>query len=313
MARLATDFKLTMAAFAPATRVKYLRAVKDFEAWMRENNEVAFSLRELDLVLTDYFQFIFDDREGRGRSVAEATLSGINAFLRPPPGSFTFAPLALRGWRRLVPSTPYPPITRDLCVLVAVDMWRRRRHLMAVGVLLSFDCLLRVGELVGLLREDAADHDDPRLGVTNSARTFSLRLRHTKTGPNKWTMVSDPAVVHLLRFVYDTTEPKKPLFPFSAAQLRSAFHESVESLGLSRTYVLHSLRHGGASHLYLSGMSIENVLERGRWASTKSARHYIQASRSLLLAVDVPPARARTARTLATDILRSLSLAQPYK
>ena len=184
---------------------------------------------------------------------------------------------------------------------------------MAIGVLLSFDCLLRVGELVGLLREDAADHDDPRLGGTGLTRTFSLRLRHTKTGPNKWTMVSDPAVVQLLRLVYEKTEPKQPLFPFSAAQLRAAFHESVAALGLARSYVLHSLRHGGASHLYLSGMSIENVLERGRWASSKSARHYIQASRALLLAVDVPPLAAQTARTLASDVLRSLSLAQPYK
>src|SRR6185437_14109276 len=50
-----------------------------------------------------------------------------------------------------------------------------------------------------------------------------------------------------------------------------------------------SLRHGAATALYMAGVDIETILVRGRWASTKSARHYIQLGRSLLLAQKVAP------------------------
>ena len=46
-------------------------------------------------------------------------------------------------------------------------------------------------------------------------------------------------------------------------------------------------------------MSLEDILQRGRWASTKSARHHIQAGRSLLLSMTVPPKMARWGATLS--------------
>ena len=49
---------------------------------------------------------------------------------------------------------------------------------------------------------------------------------------------------------------------------------------------------------------------RGRWASTKSARRYIQAGRAMLLATEVPVDVAEVGSTLAHDLLLSFSLAQ---
>lgn len=87
-----------------------------------------------------------------------------------------------------------------------------------------------------------------------------LRLATTKTGPNN---------------------------PFSFAARRSTIW-SVAELGLSHLYVPHSLHHGAASHDSLRGLPVEEILRLGRWASTKSARLYIQSTRAVLISIDAP-------------------------
>ena len=46
----------------------------------------------------------------------------------------------------------------------------------------------------------------------------------------------------------------------------------------------HSLRHGGASCDYptLGSRQLEDILQRGRWASIKATRHYIQQGPALM-------------------------------
>ena len=73
------------------------------------------------------------------------------------------------------------------------------------------------------------------------------------------------------------------LFSFSLPELRRLFREACTAVGCRTKFTLHSLRHGGATHLHLSGVPIEDVMYRGRWASNKSCRRYIQAGRALLL------------------------------
>jgi integrase len=158
------------------------------------------------------------------------------------------------------------------------------RH--AIGTLVSFHCFLRVGELVGLRREDVADAGDVRMGVVS--QNMTLRLRVTKTGRNQWVTVQDTSVRQLLRLLLNSTEPRQLLFPFSTSSFRHHFKTACSSLGLSSSYVPHSLRHGGATRAHLLGMSMEDILLRGRWASSKSARRYVQAGRALLLTMDIP-------------------------
>ena len=54
----------------------------------------------------------------------------------------------------------------------------------------------------------------------------------------------------------------------------------------------------------MAGVPIEDILHRGRWASTKSARHYVQSGRALLLAEEVPPLATTLARVLVANVLR---------
>lgn len=159
---------------------------------------------------------------------------------------------------------------------------------MAIGTLLSFCGLLRIGELVGLAVEDVlfAGFDDPRVDF---AATSGLRLKRTKTGQNLFAELHNDDVVELLSSLCKGRRPDARVFNFSAGTFRTWFKRAVSALGLDDKYVPHSLRHGAATALYMAGVDIETILVRGRWASTKSARHYIQLGRSLLLAQKVAP------------------------
>ena len=49
-------------------------------------------------------------------------------------------------------------------------------------------------------------------------------------------------------------------------------------------FVPHSLRHGGAScdYMAMGAVRLEDILHRGRWATIKSTRHYIQQGPALM-------------------------------
>jgi hypothetical protein len=82
----------------------------------------------------------------------------------------------------------------------------------------------------------------------------------------------------------------------------------ITSLRLNTRYVPHSCRHGGATALYMAGVPIETILHRGRWASTKSARYYVQSGEALLLA-QLPQQAVRDAGRMVAAHLVSMLLA----
>ena len=85
-------------------------------------------------------------------------------------------------------------------------------------------------------------------------------------------------MIALIRDLVKNTKPGQFLFPFSAATFRRRFKTACTDLRLSNLYVPHSLRHGGATrYRHVLRWTIENVMERGRWVSTKSARRYVQS------------------------------------
>ena len=90
------------------------------------------------------------------------------------------AEMSLQGWMKLQPAKSYPPLTWDLVAVIAVQMVRAGYLRCAIGVLLAFDCFLRVGELVNLRVGDVSDSGDVRTG--SEYRGIALRLRKTKTG-----------------------------------------------------------------------------------------------------------------------------------
>lgn len=301
-----TNFLLE-AAFAKSTLKRYQPAVAGFSAWLELQGEDPLSVEDLDRSLVDYFHHLYLLHDGRNRSLAEACKAGVEMYLPAVKRRLHGAQLALRGWRRLRPPVPHPPLTWNLAVLIACDIARTGRARHAIGILLAFDSYLRVGELTSLRREDLADTGDIRLG--GAVQGMALRLSKTKTGPNQWAEVRSADVQKLLRVVLQGTRAGQRLFPFSSSSFRQHFKAACLRRGLSRDYVPHSLRHGGATRDFLAGVPLEEVLRRGRWASTKSARHYIQSGRAILLSLQTPAQTFADAALVARDVLLSMNFA----
>jgi integrase len=116
----------------------------------------------------------------------------------------------------------------------------------------------------------------------------------------------------LVRQLLSLRKPKEKLFPFSALAFRRLFKHVCSELGLSSSYVPHSLRHGGATFMHRAGRSIADIRHRGRWAAVKSAEHYIQSGPALLLQTSVPPAISSRADILAKNVVTAFSLAQSH-
>ena len=305
------DF-LVQAAYAKSTIKKYNDAVDAFVSWMDAQGEDPESTEEMDEVLAEYFHELYILRGGKCQSKAAATLAGVGMRCPHMKRRLTTASLALKGWQRLVPSVPYPPLTWDLTVCVGVHMAAKVHLNLGLATLLAFDCYLRVGELVGLRRCDVADTGDSRMG--SAYHGMSLRLVHTKTGNNQWVTVRNTDVITMVRCLIRgmPVSSTQRLFPVSASTYRKQFKASCADLGLSPDYVPHSLRHGGATHDHITGVPLEEILRHGRWAAVKSARHYVQSGRALLLATAVPAEVAALARKLSANVLASFSLSQKH-
>ncbi len=311
----ASRWPLLEAGYQQTTVRAYRAAVKEFYDWCRDNGaDDPKHFRQLDELLADYFQQMYDENEGKGKTKAKATLYGVYLFLPHAKGKLIVSERISSRWSKSAPATSYPPLTWELTVLVAVQMARHRRADLALAALLGFDCLLRVGELMRVRARDIAFPTDARMGAEYRVTTLAIPV--AKTGRNQSVIVRNPDVVALLRDAVARAVAAKardaPLFRGGAPGFRALFKRACAELGLSDKYVPHSLRHGGATRLHLQGVPLEDIMARGRWASAKSARTYIQASRAVLMATRPPPARVAAGLALSRDVKQSLALAQKH-
>jgi integrase len=303
----ASNLTLWKKANAPKTEKRYTEAALEFLRWCDENFESPVTYEELDDTFAEYVEFAYET--GVSLSRAEYALHGLcNVIPRAKP-FMMLSRQQLRGWRKSTVKNPHPPLTWGLACAIATRLALTGHIRYAVGLLLSFDCFLRVGELVALRREDIAIPGEAR--VDDGYDKLGVRLRQTKTGPNKFVSVHFESVASLLRDVVLDTKKGGRLFPFSASSFRYHMKKACRELGLSDRYVPHSLRHGGATYWFtVLGKPINDVMTRGRWAVVKSAEHYIQSGAAIMLSVDVPLRVAQLGKRAATNLLLYIHRAQ---
>lgn len=299
---------LVNAALKPATRRRYFGAIAEFLSWADGQGEEPADLTELDELGCDYIHHLYDTN--RGRSTAANLLFGLKFYLPAARRRLHRMTLALRGWERLHPSVSFPPLTWELCCAMAVRATKAGYPVHGLGMLVQFDCLLRLSELVALKREDVVFEGDSR--YPRDFKGCLLCLRSTKTGRDQSVTVEDPHVLALLRAHCDTLQPGDRVFNFRADNYRRIFKRVAGSLGLSARYVPHSCRHGGATRLYQRDpLSIEAIKLRGRWKSVESAKRYIQQGVVLLSTVTVPPAVARLGALFSDRLFEAMNAALP--
>jgi integrase len=300
--------------FAKGTRRNYNRGMRQFLDWQQvhyPNGLPGYSgFAAIDRLLVAFFT-------SRSRDVGPATGNAtIAAFKHIHPdaiGQLPLADQAMAGWRAKTPSTQHPPLTYPLACAIAHAFASNGQTDEAVGVLLAFDCLLRISELAGLTFGDIIDHS--RIDPALPERT-QIVLDATKRGRRQSVYILSPHVITLLRelilepmhrsrrrneFIHD-----QPLFAFTKDQFRTRFIRMCGKLGLSRAYVPHSLRHGGATKLFMSNWPVEDIKHRGRWALLTTCERYVQDGEAAIGSIKAPSDVARTGFRVSKDIHRHI-------
>ena len=111
-------------------------------------------------------------------------------------GELPFTQAALSGWRKLCPGGSWAPLPLDLAVAAAAVLHHLGHEEASTALLLSFDCYLRIGEVVGLRCSDVVLPGDTLLGVRVSAG--SVNLRDTKTGKDQSVVMHEELVTRLV-------------------------------------------------------------------------------------------------------------------
>jgi integrase len=252
--------------------------------------------------MCEFVHHLYETKKGKCRSYAQAAMSALCHTVPQVKGKMYFSNQALKGWRKLVPPKSHPPLTWKVTLVIAFVLARQGDIDYAIAVLLAFEGYLRIGELCSLLVSDVLLPGDRRVGVVTDV--VQLLLRHTKTGPNKWASIKHQLVISLLIWLLRQriSAGATYLFDFNVGQFRRRFKKVCALLKLPGNFVPHSLRHGKATHDWLSGIPLETILILGRWAAHKSARLYVQSGRAQLLSGYTPLWVANLAQLLCSDL-----------
>ena len=193
-------------------------------------------------------------------------------------------------------------------VVLALIEWllAHRQEAAAFLVAAGFDGFLRTRELLSLTWSDVMVEKDGR-GV--------ISLAHTKVGQRhaafEASVILDPLVGQLFQRALKARTPGTSddfyIFPAAEAKFYEVFARALDALGLSSYgFRPYSLRRGGATAYYRATRNMAATIERGRGATLRVARVYINDGLAkeveLRLPLDVV-ARLRTrARTLKTAV-----------
>ena len=210
-----------------------------------------------------------------------------------------------RAWQRQEPAGRALPIG-PLIAMAFAGGFLAAGFLSAAALLVAaYDTYLRTGEILALKWADVRLYE--------SSGTAMIRLRDTKSqhqsGAGEFVMVRSRLAVTLLAAASkqrasergrtergsDISLSEERVLGMSPAAFYRVFAEIRSLLELdNRKLTLYSWRRGGASADFRGHGSMETTLLRGRWASVRTARLYVQDAVAEATTLSLTPAqRAR--------------------
>ena len=157
------------------------------------------------------------------------------------------------------------------------------RHDVGIGLMITYHCLLRPGELCRLVAGDihlgdAFQHLSAPLGIVS---IHSSKTQRTGARIQHVTIISENILAYVVRYKKSLPADTQ-LFPSYAALRRVVTLYLDNLLGKNHGYTLGGLRAGGATFLYLETGNVQWVQRRGRWTAARSLDHYLQEGATLL-------------------------------
>ena len=207
--------------------------------------------------------------EGEPSYISSNALAALQFFL-PLKGKLILGWELLKTWHKKEPPIRVMPMHPLLLLGMAAYIGRRGFVDVAALILTGFDAILRSGEIYKLHVGDILFAEDKAV----------LNLRDTKTsqvtGYMDMVICESKEAVILLKAACEGRSRKLPVMTVSPSKFRKLFQEAACYFGVTDRLTVYSLRRGGATWSFLQHGSMERVLLRGRWQSTKTARMYLQ-------------------------------------
>ena len=267
------------------TQDRYDVAVRKFLGWCADfGHGERFSVEDLDALVFRYISWVYVGGNTRGnRQNCVNLVSGVSMYLPHARGRLVLCSRALHSWDKLVPGKVGVPVPYGVMLLLCFLFRAAGDREMALLVQLCFRLYLRISEALGLR---VSDVKVPSKGGGSSS-VGGVYMAHAKTGRDQSAVFVDPVLVSFLEEHLVGLGTSDRLFPFSYSDVRQRLKSALALLGLSHLPLVtpHSFRHGGATHAYILGTRMEDIMVQGRWASLQTARRYVQAGRSLLFSL----------------------------
>ena len=211
--------------------------------------------------------------EGHAKAQANDVLPAA-AFFKPKlKGMLKEAWALMSVWNKLeepVRATPFLPIHIKALVGYFLALGYSR---LALVLSLAWHLFLRTKEFLDLKAEDTWIAPDLQSAV--------LCLGYTKSGKRRGEkdslLLEDVGLVTWLASVFGDLLPQDSIIGLNVSQFRAHFHDALVHLGIAtELYRPYSLRRGGATQAFRSGMKWEQLMNIGRWQHLHTCRVYIQ-------------------------------------
>lgn len=269
----------------PPTRKRYTKAVDAFLHWLAERNHRSFqSVQHIDDLLLQYVHHCWTNAVPF--TTAKNALYGLRALHPSFKTGLPLAKVAVDNWDKRRSKKSHPPMPRVVVYCIAVYMTFRGNIQLAIATLTAFHTYCRKRELLNLRGSDVVEVADPRLSGANEH--MGIYLQDTKTGKYQYVRIKDPAIATLLLELRDIVGLDHRMFPFANNTWLNLIHEACAAFGFPDDLVVHSLRHGGATHDFIRDVPLPTIQVRGRWARFENMLRYVQAGRGRLIERELP-------------------------
>ena len=259
------------------TRARYDKAIEKYRNYLREENrsfpkDAAWQ----DYLLSQYIEHLWET--GEGRALACDSVAAVQDFYPFLRGHLPGAWRLLKTWSTNELPNRAPPLPIDALHTMVGQSLFEDTPLFALSLLLGFHGLLRTGELLEI-RKNHVSQAGPRspavisLGLTKSGKRAgaaeSVTIREEETLRRLWQWLMTPDAPSLLCG--------------TAHHWRKAFNDCLAACNLQAyDFRPYSLRRGGATMYFGKHGSLDRLLVQGRWASSKTARIYINEGLAVL-------------------------------
>ena len=249
---------------------------------------------ELDACLCAYIDSLW--QEGFPQGDAINSVCGVCFFVPSLRLSLPRSRQFLRAWKKAeLPTRALPLRPLHVFAIAGVSLAANDRRF-AFAVSLAFHCLLRSDEVLSISSACWVPHPSGSSAILTLPRSKG----ESRTGVPESVVVSDALLVRFGNSVFRSLRPGELLLPFAYPRFLALFRSRLSAAGVPPgVWSLHSLRRGGATHLFSSTFSFDRVTVIGRWSQVRTARIYINEALALLSSIRETPQHSRLLRGFA--------------